>query len=65
MPTYEFECLRCKTRWEALLKFSEPPPGFCLECGGQLKKLISRPNVILPAGQGYHSVDKRGPQPED
>lgn len=56
MPIYEYECLACRARTEALQRISEPPLTTCRECGGALKKLIS-PAAFQFKGSGWYVTD--------
>ena len=50
MPLYEFECKKCNEELEIVVGLeNEDPP--CPECGGELLKLISAPNIIRMAPQ--------------
>ena len=39
MPIYEYQCLSCGKRTEALQKMGDPPIAACPACGGEVKKL--------------------------
>ncbi|MCD6525670.1 MAG: zinc ribbon domain-containing protein [Desulfuromonas sp.] len=65
MPMYEYECQKCGFVFEARQKFSDEPLSECRDCGGAVKKLISRSGFALKGGgwydQGY-SADKSAPK---
>lgn len=44
MPLYEFECEKCKNIQEELVFSKKEEKTSCDKCGGNLKKIISRPN---------------------
>jgi putative FmdB family regulatory protein len=56
MPIYEYECLACGRRTEALQRMTDPPLAACPECGGAVKKLISRPAFQFK-GTGWYVTD--------
>ena len=54
MPIYEFECGSCGAVNEFTMKFSDPNPENCPECGkGPMQKLISRSAFQLKGGGWY------------
>ncbi len=56
MPIYEYKCNVCGHRFEKLQSFSEEPVKTCPQCGGEVKKLISRSSFILK-GSGWYATD--------
>jgi putative FmdB family regulatory protein len=56
MPLYEYECKNCKFRIEKIQKVNDPPLQFCSRCNGQLKKVISSPNIRFK-GSGWYVTD--------
>jgi putative FmdB family regulatory protein len=56
MPLYEYECKKCKHRFEKILKFSDKPMKKCPDCGGQVEQLISAPTVQFK-GAGWYVTD--------
>ncbi len=56
MPIYEYKCSACGHRFEKLQSFSEGPVRTCPQCGGEVKKLISRSSFILK-GSGWYATD--------
>jgi putative FmdB family regulatory protein len=53
MPHYEYECKKCKHRFEKILKFSDKPMKKCPDCGGAVEQLISAPTVQFKGGGWY------------
>ena len=45
MPLYEYQCTKCKHRFEKIQKFSDPEVKKCPECGAKVEKLLSAPAV--------------------
>jgi len=56
MPLYEYECGRCKHRFELIQKFSDKPVRKCPDCGGRTKRLISAPAIRFK-GTGWYVTD--------
>ena len=56
MPLYEYQCTKCKHRFEKIQKFSDPEIKKCPECGGKVEKLLSAPAVQFK-GSGWYVTD--------
>jgi putative FmdB family regulatory protein len=56
MPLYEYECKKCKHRFERIQKFSDPHVKKCPECGGAVEQVISAPAVQFK-GSGWYVTD--------
>jgi putative FmdB family regulatory protein len=56
MPLYEYECKKCKRRFERIQKFSDPPVRKCPECGGSVERLLS-PAAVQFKGSGWYVTD--------
>jgi putative FmdB family regulatory protein len=56
MPLYEYECLKCGTRFEQIQKFSDPPLTKHDGCGGKVRKLLSAPAIQFK-GTGWYITD--------
>ena len=59
MPTYEYECQKCKRRHEAFQSITAKPLSKCPTCKGRLKRLISRGSGFLFKGGGFYITDYR------
>ena len=67
MPIYEYEatspgrkCKRCTTLFEVIQRISDPPLITCPDCGGEVRRKISRPRVILPgSAKGTDEVEQK------
>jgi putative FmdB family regulatory protein len=59
MPTYEYECLVCHQRMEAVQRFADPALTVCEHCGGELRKVFSVVGVVFK-GSGFYKTDSRG-----
>lgn len=53
MPIYEYECEQCHEITEAWQHLADEPLTTCQECGGELRKLISRSSFQLKGGGWY------------
>jgi putative FmdB family regulatory protein len=56
MPLYEYQCKKCKHRFEKILKFSDKHVRKCPECGGPVEQLLSAPAVQFK-GSGWYVTD--------
>ena len=59
MPTYEYQCQRCKKRHEASQSITAKPLAKCPKCGGRLKRLLGRGSGFLFKGSGFYITDYR------
>ena len=56
MPLYEYQCKKCKHRFEQIQKFSDKPVKKCPECGGPVEKQIST-SAVQFKGSGWYVSD--------
>ena len=56
MPLYEYQCKKCKHRFEKIQKFSDPEVKKCPECGGPVEKLLSA-RAVQFKGSGWYVTD--------
>ena len=56
MPLYEYQCKKCKHRFEKIQKFSDRPIKKCPECGGPVEQLLHAPAVQFK-GSGWYVTD--------
>jgi putative FmdB family regulatory protein len=56
VPLYEYQCKKCKHRFEKIRKFSDRPVKKCPECGGPVEQLLSAPAVQFK-GSGWYVTD--------
>jgi putative FmdB family regulatory protein len=59
VPLYEYQCKKCKHKFEKIQKFSDRPIKKCPECGGPLEKVQHAPNVQFK-GSGWYVTDYGG-----
>lgn len=56
MPTYDYQCKKCRTRFEEVQPFSSEPVAKCPECGGIAARQFSVP-VVFYKGSGFYTTD--------
>ncbi len=56
MPTYEYTCLACDARFELVQRVEESEHTRCVDCGGDVRKVIFSPGVIYK-GTGFYTTD--------
>jgi putative FmdB family regulatory protein len=59
VPLYEYQCKKCKHKFEKIQKFSDRPIKKCPECGGPVEKIQHAPNVQFK-GTGWYVTDYGG-----
>ena len=59
MPLYEYQCKKCKHKFEKIQKFSDRPIKKCPECGSPVEKVMHAPNVQFK-GSGWYVTDYGG-----
>ena len=65
MPLYEYECGKCRHRFERIQQFSDPLVRKCPSCKtGRVKKLPSAPSVRFK-GSGWYVTDYGPKRPSD
>lgn len=57
MPTYEYECLFCKHKFEVLQSIKAKPVTKCPKCSKKVKKLISSVGGFIFKGAGFYATD--------
>ncbi len=56
MPLYEYECAKCKQRFERIEKFSDPPVKTCPQCNGPVSRLVCS-SALQFKGSGWYVTD--------
>ena len=59
MPTYEYQCQKCKKRHEASQSITARPLTKCPKCGGRLKRGLGSGSGFLFKGGGFYITDYR------
>jgi putative FmdB family regulatory protein len=60
MPTYDYECSKCKHAWELFQPITAKPVKKCPECGQQSARRVIGPGAaILFRGSGFYLTDYR------
>jgi putative FmdB family regulatory protein len=65
MPTYEYQCQKCKRRHEAYQAITAKPLTKCGRCGGRLKRLLGAGAGFLFKGSGFYITDYRSKSYQD
>jgi putative FmdB family regulatory protein len=58
MPTYEYLCQTCGTRFEVWQKMSDDPLTTCQACGGPVRRVLYPAGIVFKGG-GFYSTDHR------
>lgn len=56
MPTYQYECLECKHRFDVFQSMKDDPISVCEKCGKPVRKLFNAAGVIFK-GNGFYVND--------
>jgi putative FmdB family regulatory protein len=57
MPTYEYECNKCKHRFDAFQMMTAKLLTKCPECGGKVTRLLGTGSGIIFKGSGFYQTD--------
>jgi putative FmdB family regulatory protein len=57
MPTYEYECLKCKSRFEIFQRMTDQPIKCCFKCNGKMRRLIGTGGGLIFKGSGFYITD--------
>ena len=60
MPTYDYQCLDCGTKFELFQNMTEDPIQECPDCHGKVKRLIGAGSGLIFKGSGFYTTDYRG-----
>ena len=65
VPIYEYECGKCRHRFEVIQKIADAPLKKCEKCKGKVERLISSPAIQFK-GTGWYVTDyaKKGSREE-
>ena len=59
MPTYVYECTKCKKNFELDQKISDPPRKRCPSCRGKVIRVITGGGGVILRGSGFYVTDYR------
>jgi putative FmdB family regulatory protein len=60
MPTYDYECQKCRHTWELFQPITAKPVKKCPECGkSSARRVIGPGAAILFKGSGFYLTDYR------
>ena len=57
MPTYEYECEKCKEHFDLFQKMTDEPLKKCPKCKGKVNRLIGSGGGIIFRGSGFYAND--------
>jgi putative FmdB family regulatory protein len=56
MPTYEYECMECKMRFDVFQAITDDPIEKCMKCNGKVRKIFGKAGIIFK-GSGFYTTD--------
>jgi putative FmdB family regulatory protein len=59
MPTYEYECAKCKKTFEISQSIKDKPLTADKKCKGKVKRLIGLGGGFIFKGSGFYATDNR------
>lgn len=62
MPTYEYECRKCRHNFEVFQAMSDEPIKTCPKCGKEVRRLIFGGAGVIFKGSGFYVTDKSAPK---
>ncbi len=57
MPTYDYQCEKCKHAFEVFQSMNDKLLRTCPECGGKVKRLIGTGAGVIFKGSGFYETD--------
>lgn len=57
MPTYEYECLECKHKFEVFQSMKDDPVEKCIKCNNKVRRLFGSGVGIIFKGSGFYVND--------
>ncbi len=57
MPTYDYKCKECGITFEYFQKMTDEHIKNCIECGGEVKRLIGSGMTPIFKGSGFYETD--------
>ena len=65
MPTYEYECDKCKHKFDAFQPMTAKHLKKCPECGGKVTRLLGTGSGVIFKGTGFYQTDYKNPSTKD
>ena len=65
MPTYEYQCKKCRYRFEVFQQITDRPLKHCPKCQGLLQRLIGAGAGFIFKGSGFYATDYRSKEYKD
>jgi putative FmdB family regulatory protein len=59
MPTYEYECPKCRKTFDVVQSMKDAPLTRCPTCKGKIKRLLGSGAGIIFKGSGFYQTDYR------
>ncbi|MBE0481060.1 MAG: hypothetical protein IBX68_08780 [Dehalococcoidia bacterium] len=56
MPTYEYQCTKCSTRFDLKQRFNDEPVAFCPSCAASARRIIQSVPIVFK-GSGFYCTD--------
>ena len=57
MPTYEYQCLKCKKKFDKLQSMNDKKLTACIYCKGKVERLIGGGAGLIFKGSGFYQTD--------
>ncbi|MDA3860488.1 MAG: zinc ribbon domain-containing protein [Melioribacteraceae bacterium] len=65
MPTYDYRCKECGITFELFQKMSDDPIKKCIECDGEVRRLIGGGLKPIFKGSGFYETDYKAKSKTD
>ena len=65
MPTYEYECDKCKHKFDVFQSMSAKHLKKCPECGGKITRLFGTGAGVIFKGSGFYQTDYKNKKSSD
>ena len=57
MPTYDYQCLKCKKKFEKFQSMNDKKLTACIYCKGKVERLIGGGARLIFKGSGFYQTD--------
>lgn len=57
MPTYEYQCRKCKKKFDVFQNMTDRPLIACIHCKGKVDRLIGAGAGFIFKGPGFYATD--------